>query len=86
DVVSAERGLKGKPEPYIFVEAARELGAEPEETLIVEDALAGVEAGKKGGFQLVIGIGGEEQRKALLEHGADLVVPNLQEAHLLVEG
>ncbi|MEX0773347.1 MAG: beta-phosphoglucomutase family hydrolase [Balneolales bacterium] len=83
-VISKERGLKGKPEPDIFLEAARELGVKPEETMIVEDALAGIEAGKKGGFQLVIGIGGDEQREAMLKLGADQVVPSLMDADLIV--
>lgn len=79
-VVSAERGLKGKPMPDIFLEAARELQVTPSEALIVEDSLAGVEAGKRGGFALVIGIGKNEG--AMKDKGADKVVADLSEIEL----
>lgn len=71
--------LKGKPEPDIFVEAARRLNIAPERTAIVEDALSGVEAGRRGSFGCVIGIDRSGQREALLNHGADIVVSDLAE-------
>ena len=75
----AEEGLKGKPDPQIFVEAARRLGATPDRTAIVEDAESGVQAGKAGAFALVVGIArGDEERRSLLEHGADVVVETLK--------
>ncbi|HEV8572765.1 MAG TPA: beta-phosphoglucomutase family hydrolase, partial [Actinomycetota bacterium] len=56
DGVDAEElGLSGKPDPAIFLEAARRLGVEPARAAVVEDALAGVEAGRRGRFGLVIG-------------------------------
>ncbi|MEX0780510.1 MAG: beta-phosphoglucomutase family hydrolase [Balneolales bacterium] len=84
-VISKERGLKGKPEPDIFLEAARELGVNPEETLIVEDALAGIEAAKKGNFLHIIGIGSDNQRHMMVKAGADEVVSSLMEAELFAE-
>ncbi len=78
-LVSQELGLKGKPSPDIFLEAAQRLSVTPRESLIVEDALFGVEAGKKGNFNLVIGIDRHNQTKALYEHGADIVVHSLNE-------
>lgn len=47
--------LAGKPDPDIFLEAARRLGVDPSRAVVVEDALAGVEAGRRGGFGLVVG-------------------------------
>ncbi len=76
----AERlGLPGKPDPAVFVEATKELGATPARAAIVEDALAGVEAGRAGHFALVIGVDRLDQADALKEHGADVVVKDLDE-------
>ncbi|MDK1472233.1 HAD-IA family hydrolase [Streptomyces sp. 549] len=53
---AARLGLPGKPDPALFEEAARRLGSPARETAVVEDALAGVEAGRRGGFGLVVGV------------------------------
>lgn len=81
-VTSEERNIPGKPAPDIFLTAAKDLGVTPQEALIVEDAQAGVEAGKKGNFRLVIGIKNASNEKELLEKGANVVVSNLQELDL----
>ena len=78
-VVAKERGLPGKPRPDIFLEGARELGAEPSQAAVFEDALAGVEAGRAGNFGIVIGVDRVGQADALKEHGADRVVQDLEE-------
>ncbi len=72
--VSEQRSLPGKPDPAIFIEAARRLGASPDRTVIFEDALAGVEAGRRGGFGLVVGVDRTGHPGDLLRAGADLVV------------
>jgi beta-phosphoglucomutase-like phosphatase (HAD superfamily) len=54
--VARELSLRGKPRPDVFLEAARRLRAEPRRAAVVEDALAGVQAGRAGGFALVIGV------------------------------
>ncbi|WP_432145725.1 HAD family hydrolase [Streptomyces sp. bgisy084] len=69
--------LPGKPDPALFVEAARRLGVPPADTAVVEDALAGVEAGRRGGFGLVVGVdrtAGPYSATALRRRGADVVV------------
>ena len=78
-VVAAELGLPGKPDPAVLLEATRRLDAEPERTVVVEDAQAGVQAGRRGGFGLVIGIDREGVAEQLREHGADIVVDDLDE-------
>lgn len=78
-LVAAEERLAGKPAPDVFLEAARRLGAEPSRAAIVEDATAGVEAGRGGGFRWVIGVAREGGRERLEEAGADAVVRNLGE-------
>ena len=78
-VDSAELGLAGKPMPDIFLEAARRLGVDPDRAAVVEDALSGVEAGRRGGFALVIGVDRVGQAAELMAKGADLVVSDLGE-------
>lgn len=84
-VTSEERNIPGKPAPDIFLTAAKDLGVAPQEALIVEDAQAGIEAGRKGNFRLVIGIKNASNEKELMEKGADKVVSNLQELNLEVK-
>lgn len=55
-IVSRELNLKGKPDPGIFVVAAKNLGLQPHECVVVEDAISGVQAGVKGNFSLVLGV------------------------------
>ena len=81
-VVSDELGLAGKPDPAAYLETARRLGVEPPRAVVVEDALSGVEAGRRGGFGLVIGVDRLDQAAALLEHGAAVVVPDLADVTL----
>lgn len=78
-VDSARQNIKGKPAPDIFLEAVRLLGVSPSHAMIVEDAIAGVEAGHKGNFGLVVGIVNGATKEELLGAGADIAVKNLQE-------
>lgn len=72
-------GLPGKPEPATFLKAAELLGVEPKQAIVIEDAIAGVQAGRRGGFGLVIGVDRHDDAEALRENGADLVVSDLAE-------
>jgi len=78
-IVVEQRHLRGKPAPDTFLAAAKEVGVEPTEAAVFEDALAGVEAGRAGHFGFVVGVDRTGQRQALLEHGADVVVSDLAE-------
>jgi len=78
-VVSEELGLKGKPAPDIFIEAARRIGAAPEHSVVVEDAISGVQAGRAGRFGLVIGIDRTDVATELRENGADLILQGFDE-------
>jgi len=73
----AALGLEGKPAPDTFLEAARRLAVSPARAVVVEDATAGVEAGRAGGFGLVVGVDRAGDAAALRAHGADVVVPDL---------
>lgn len=78
---AARMHLRGKPSPDLFLEACHRLGVAPSRSAVVEDALAGVEAGRAGGFRLVIGIDHgtrSAQRADLHAHGADLVIGDLR--------
>lgn len=81
-VVSAEMGLKGKPNPDIFTTAAANLGVKPHNAIVVEDATSGVAAGKAGNFGLVLGLAREENQNELLINGADIVVDDISETSL----
>ncbi len=78
-LVAAELRLAGKPAPDMFLEAARRLSVAPPRVAVVEDALAGVEGGRRGGFGLVIGVDRVGHAGALRDHGADVVVSDLGE-------
>ncbi len=78
-VVARERKLPGKPAPGTFLYAAQLLGVEPPAAAVFEDALAGVAAGKAGGFGYVVGVDRVGQAEALRAHGADVVVRDLAE-------
>jgi beta-phosphoglucomutase family hydrolase len=75
----AEGGLKGKPAPDTFLAAAAALDAPPTHAAVFEDALAGVEAGRAGGFGVVVGVDRVGQADALAHHGASIVVQDLAE-------
>lgn len=78
-VEAARLGLAGKPDPAVFLEAAARLGVTPTETMVVEDALSGVEAARHGDFALVVGVDRAGHRDELLDRGADVVVDDLDE-------
>ena len=77
-----EKGIAGKPAPDMFLEAARMLGSAPENSVVFEDAISGVQAGTRGNFALVVGVGRSGNRKSLSENGADLVVESLDQIDL----
>jgi beta-phosphoglucomutase family hydrolase len=74
-----EQQLNGKPAPDAFLAAANKLGATPERSVVVEDAISGVEAGRNGKFGLVIGVARKGNNEELKRHGADVVVNDLAE-------
>jgi len=78
-VVAEREHLHGKPAPDTFLAGARALGLEPRAAAVFEDALAGVAAGRAGGFGCVIGVDRVGQADELREHGADVVVADLAE-------
>jgi beta-phosphoglucomutase family hydrolase len=75
---AARLGLAGKPDPALFLEAARRLELPAAEAAVVEDALPGVLAARRGGFGLVVAVDrGGAQAAALRAAGADAVVGDL---------
>lgn len=76
-IVAARDGLRGKPAPDTFLAAAKALGVEPAEAVVFEDAVAGVEAGRAGGFGCVVGVDRLDHADELREHGATIVVSDL---------
>jgi beta-phosphoglucomutase family hydrolase len=78
NVIQAQR-LAGKPAPDTFLLAASLLGVEPRRTIVIEDAISGVQAGSNGNFGLVIGVARKGNADELKHHGAHLVVGDLAE-------
>lgn len=78
-VDAARLGLPGKPDPALFLEAVRLMGTEPHLAAVAEDALVGVEAGRRGHFGLVIGVDRTGVREKMLAGGAHVVVADLAE-------
>jgi beta-phosphoglucomutase family hydrolase len=76
-VVAQREHLRGKPAPDSFLAGARALGLPPTACTVYEDALAGVAAGRAGGFGFVVGVDRVGQADALKAHGADVVVTDL---------
>jgi beta-phosphoglucomutase family hydrolase len=77
--LAAREHLRGKPAPDSYLAGARELDVQPAAAAVFEDALAGVEAGRAGGFGFVVGVDRVGQHDALAAHGADVVVGDLAE-------
>ena len=76
--MATEKNLHGKPAPDTFLHAAHTLDVPPS-AVVVEDALAGVEAGRAGRFGLVVGVDRVDVGALLRQHGADIVVTDLAE-------
>ena len=72
--VASQLKLPGKPAPDKFLKAAHQLGVEPHRAVVVEDAISGVQAGRAGGFGLVVGVERKGDAEELKRHGADIVV------------
>jgi len=81
--VAGELGLAGKPDPALFLEVIHRLGIAPARAVVIEDAVAGVEAAHQGGFGLVVGIDRTHARRSALEAaGADVVLDDVSELDL----
>ncbi len=74
-----EEHIAGKPAPDSYLRAAQLLDVTPAQAAVYEDALAGVEAGRRGNFGCVVGVDRVGQGKALRDKGADIVVTDLAE-------
>lgn len=77
--VAAEQGLPGKPAPDTFTYAATKAGTTAARSVVLEDAVSGVAAGRAGAFGQVIGVDRGAGVEALITAGADVVVSDLQE-------
>lgn len=80
-VFSAELVARGKPEPDLFLHAAEVMGAEPSRTVVIEDSVNGVIAGKAAGMRVIGFTGGghclEGHGDLLFESGADVILDSL---------
>jgi mannitol-1-/sugar-/sorbitol-6-phosphatase len=72
-LVTADDVKHGKPAPDGYLSAARQRGVAVGETVVLEDAVAGIQAARAAGVRAVIGVGGRG-----LAEVADVVVPDLR--------
>ncbi|MDQ0754481.1 HAD family hydrolase [Arthrobacter sp. B3I4] len=73
------RALPGKPSPALPLEAVHGMDIPPGRAMVIETSVAGVEAGRRGGFGLVVGIDRNGRRADLEAAGADIVVEDVSE-------
>ena len=78
-VTAKDQGLRGKPKPDTYLAAAKQLGFDPGQAAVFEDALVGMDAGREGSFGYVVGVDRVGQAEALRRNGADVVVGDLSE-------
>lgn len=79
-IVGMEDTQRGKPDPEVFLVAAKKLNAEPSRCVVFEDAIAGVQAAKAGGMKCVaVTFVGHHSEEKLREAGADRVVHSFEE-------
>jgi trehalose 6-phosphate phosphatase len=76
-VEAAELNLAGKPAPDTYLKAAELLDTPPAAAVVFEDAISGIQAGRAGGFGLVVGVDRRGEPELLRTHGADLVSADL---------
>jgi len=79
-VASAEDTERGKPDPQVFLVAAGKLGVSARRCVVMEDAVAGVQAAKAGGMKCIaVRFVGHHAEEKLAAAGADRVVRTLEE-------
>jgi beta-phosphoglucomutase len=79
-IASAEDTQRGKPDPQVFLVAAEKVDVPPPRCVVMEDAVAGVQAAKAGGMKCVgVTFVGHHPDESLRRAGADLVVKTLTE-------
>jgi beta-phosphoglucomutase len=79
-VVSMEDTQRGKPDPQVFQVAAQRLGVAPGNCVVMEDAVAGVQAAKAAGMKCIaVRFAGHHPEAALAAAGADAVVGSLEQ-------
>ena len=81
-LITGDDVLRGKPDPQPYLMAASRLGVAAEGCVVVEDAPAGIQAGKQAGMR-VIGIAATYGRHELVESGADVVIDRLSQLRVL---
>jgi beta-phosphoglucomutase len=82
-IVGSEETQRGKPDPQVFLVAAQRLGIAPERCVVVEDAVAGVQAARAGGMKCIaVTFVGHHPPESLRQAGADRVVRSLEEVSL----
>ncbi len=78
-ISSSEDTTRGKPDPQVFLVAARKVEVAPSQCVVVEDAPAGVQGARAGGMKCIaVTFVGHHSEATLRSAGANLVVPTLE--------
>lgn len=82
-IFSASMVERGKPHADLFLHAAKQMGVEPQDCIVVEDSVAGVKAGRRAGMVVLGFTGGSHAkdpnyRKMLEEAGADIIFDDMR--------
>lgn len=84
-IVNGEEIVNGKPDPEIFLEAAKRLDVAPETCLVFEDSRGGIQAGRRAGMAVVAVTTGLTNEQALVIPGVILAVEDFAQAQQLFE-
>lgn len=84
-LVTGDDVTRNKPDPEIFQKAAKKLGVDPEDCIVIEDAISGLQAAKKAGMTS-IGVTSAFSREEITEGTPDHVADSLAEAYEIIFG
>lgn len=84
DLVYNDGKIPGKPAPDVYLKAAQNLSTKPQEALIFEDALSGIQAGRNGNFKKVVAVGNKLSLEKCYENGATDHIDNFKQLDELI--
>lgn len=84
-LMTSERQAQGKPAPDGYLAAAKELSLSPSQCCVFEDSPVGITAARSATAGMVVGLTTSQPAANLINAGADLLLPDLRQAHEIIE-